>query len=342
MALLTLSAPELRGHAEALALLRAWPFVADDGAEPPAQRAAGLLAGLSQSARAVALAPERADGPWSWLAAWERLAFDSELFGRPLGRVDILAHAAPWPEAEALADGRAVIAAACAAAWDAGLDGLSLRLPARDLLAVQAAEAAGFRLVDASVEWELDLAAAPGATAPPAGLGLRPAGAADAPALMDLAARSFCDLDSYGDRFALDPRLRAGCPELYRRWMANSIAGERADQVLVLRQAGPAAVADPDRPAGFITLQNPPAGAAGCGWVVLNAVDPAQRGRGLYNLLLAHGLAGLKAAGAERARVRTKVSQLAVIRAWSRLGARQVAAWLTLHAWRDGAADIKA
>ncbi|MFH1057766.1 MAG: hypothetical protein V1797_03670 [Pseudomonadota bacterium] len=341
MAILTLGAHELRGHAQAQTLLRAWPFLADDGAEPAERRASVLLAGLKDAARVLALTGGGADGAWRWLAAWEPLAFDSQVFGRPLGRIDLLAHAAAWPEAGALADGCEILSAACASAWAAGLEGLSLRLPARDLLAAQAAEAAGFRLVDVSVEWELDLAAGPKPAAPPAGLGLRPAGEADADALMDLAARSFCDLESYGDRFALDPRLRPGCPELYRRWMANSIAGDQADQVLVLAGAGPAA--DAAGLVGFMTLKNPPAGAAdGRGWVVLNAVDPARRGRGLYNLLLAHGLAGLAAAGATRARVRTKVSQLAVIRAWSRLGARQAGAWLTLHAWRDGAADIKA
>ncbi|MFZ5585215.1 MAG: hypothetical protein ACOZHQ_04725 [Thermodesulfobacteriota bacterium] len=329
MAILALSADQLRAHPQAQALLRSWPFLADGGAADPDRAAAGMLAGLANRARGLALAE---DGPWSWLAAWEPLAFDSQVFGLPLGRMGLLAHAGAWPEPTSLAEGRQLIAAALADAWAAGLEGLSLRLPARDLTAVQAAEAAGFRLVDVSVEWELALAQASPPPAPPAGLALRPAGEADREALMDLAAMSFCDLDSYGDRFALDHRLRPGCPELYRRWLANSLAGEQADQVLVL--------ASPAGPAGFMTLRHPPAGSAdGCGWVVLNAVEPAQRGRGLYNLLLAHGLAGLVAAGAARARVRTKVSQLAVIRAWSRLGGRQVAAWLTLHAWRGEAGD---
>jgi len=321
VAIRSLTPAQLEAAPPARVLLTAWPFGREALGGSPVEAA---LAGLSGAAGGAAW--EGGDGAWTWLAAWEPLDFDSAVFGRPLGRLTWLAHAASWPGEDAQAQGRALVTAVLSQAWAAGREGLYLRLPARDLLAAQAAEGAGFRLMDVSVDWELDLAALPPVPAPPAGLSLRPWREADRPALLDLAGQSFCDLGAYGDRFALDPRLRPGCPELYRQWLANSLGGPQASQALVL--AAGAEVA------GFITLKLA-AGADDPAWVVLNAVTPARRGAGLYNLLLAHGLAWLAGAGATRARVRTKVSQRAVIRAWSRLGARQTAAWLTFHAWRD-------
>jgi hypothetical protein len=261
---------------------------------------------------------------WPWLAAWRPLEFDSEVFGLPLGQVSALLHRTAWPQAAAREQGRALLERLGRDARAAGLSGLSCRVADNDFLAAQALEAAGARLVDVSVTWELALDGLAPPPAPPDGLAPRPWREDDRAALLELAAASFCDLEAYADRFALDPRLSPGCPELYRRWMANSLKGEQADQVLVLAGEGLQ---------GFITLQRPRGGEPG--WVVLNAVAPAQRGRGMYNLLLAHGLAWLAGQGATAARVRTKASQRAVIRAWSRLGARPLAGDLTFHLWLD-------
>lgn len=320
MAIRSLTPAQLVAAPQARALLAAWPFGREALGDPAPDLA---LAHLAEAAGGAAW---EGGAAWTWLAAWEPLEFDSAIFGRALGRLNLLAHLASWPGGEAPSQGRALLAAVLDQAWAAGREGLYLRLPARDLLAAQAAEAAGFRLMDVSVDWELDLGQTPPVPAPPAGLSLRPWQEADRPALLDLAGQSFCDLGSYGDRFAMDPRLRPGCPEMYRRWLANSLGGPQASQVLVLA-AG-------TEVAGFITLKLG-AEARDPAWVVLNAVTPARRGAGLYNLLLAQGLDWLARAGATRARVRTKVSQQAVIRAWSRLGARQTAAWLTFHVWRD-------
>ncbi|MBU1274451.1 MAG: GNAT family N-acetyltransferase [Proteobacteria bacterium] len=266
-----------------------------------------------------------ADREWSWLAAWRPLAFDSEVFGLALGQVSTLLHRDPWPAPRFLDQGTAFLRRLADDARQAGLAGLFARVGEKDFLAAQALEAAGARLMDASVAWEAELGGREQAPAPPAGLVVRPARKSDAPALADLAAGAFCDLESYADRFALDPRLRPACGELYRRWMANSLGGGQADMVLTLA-AG-------EKPVGFITLrrhrgQEP-------GWVVLNAVSPENRGHGLYNMLLAHGLAWLAGQGASHARVRTKFSQRAVIRAWSRLGARPLAGDFTFHLWLD-------
>ncbi|MCB2193780.1 MAG: hypothetical protein KQI62_19545 [Deltaproteobacteria bacterium] len=262
---------------------------------------------------------------WSWLAGWHALAFDSEVFGLPLGQLSTLLHRAPWPEPKALDQGASLVKNLAAHAHQAGLSGLFARVAEKDFLAAQALEAAGAKLVDASVVWEAELTGQPKAPTPPEGFVVRPAMEADAPALIALAAGAFCDLEAYADRFALDPRLRHGCAELYGRWMANSLSGQQADMVLTL--------AAEEGPLGFITLKN--AGDGEPGWVVLNAVAPDKRGLGLYNMLLAHGLTWLAGQGASAARVRTKFSQRAVIRAWSRLGARPLAGDFTFHLWLD-------
>ncbi|MCF8041967.1 MAG: GNAT family N-acetyltransferase [Desulfarculaceae bacterium] len=266
-----------------------------------------------------------ADRDWSWLAAWHPLAFDSEVFGLPLGQVSALLHRNPWPEASALEQGAAFMKRLATGAREAGLAGLFARAAEKDFLAAQALEAVGAKLVDASVVWEADLSGRDQAPTPPKGFVVRPATDGDATALAALAAGAFCDLEAYADRFALDPRLRHGCGELYRRWLANSLSGRQADMVLAL--------ATDEMPVGFITLRRNQGQEPG--WVVLNAVSPDKRGLGLYNMLLAHGLAWLAGQGASRARVRTKFSQRAVIRAWSRLGARPLAGDFTFHLWLD-------
>ncbi|MEW5913023.1 MAG: GNAT family N-acetyltransferase [Thermodesulfobacteriota bacterium] len=289
-----------------------------------ALRAAAPWGGSAAAPAGARLWALEQGGQWHWLAGWSPLAFDSRVFGLALGRLAPLLHRAPWPAAEALAQGRTLLASLAAQAREEGQACLVARLDSRDLLTGQALEAVGGRLVDVGVEWELALAGLP-AAAVPAGLELRAWQAGEEEALAELCAASFCDLGAYADRFAMDHRLRGGCPEMYRRWMANSLTGQQADQVLVLAKG--------KGPVGFITLRRSRAGAPG--WVVLNAVHPAWRGHGLYNCLLAAGLTWLAEEGAAWARVRTKVSQQAVIRAWSRLGASQVGAELTFHLWLD-------
>ncbi len=262
---------------------------------------------------------------WPWLAGYAPLAFDSEVFGLGVARLAPLLHADPWPGAGALGQGAALLAHLCGRARSEGIDCLMSRVDSRDVLAAQDLEAAGASLVDVSVEWALDLEGLAPVPEPPEGLSLRPWQEEDHEPLAQLCAASFCDLEAYADRFALDPRLRPGCPELYRRWMANSLAGEQADQVLVLAGGGGGGLA------GFITLRL--AHEDGPAWVVLNAVAEDRRGQGLYNCLLTHGLAWLKEQGAPEARVRTKLSQQAVIRAWSKLGAAQDGSDLTFHLW---------
>ena len=270
-------------------------------------------------------------GAWQWLSALHKLEFDSQIFGATMGWLNPLIHGAAWPGAVELAQGRDFVRQMQALAQQKGLEFLMARVGSRDILAGQCLEAAGFCLMDNSVEWLLDLTGLPPLTLRP-GLEATPWQDRDRAALLDLASRAFSYLPAYADRFTLDPRLRHGSGRLYAAWLDNSLKGQQADEVLVLRRAG--------QVLGFISLRLPsgPKGLPGadCAWVALNALDEPARGQGLYNYMLLHGLHWLKQQGAPQARIRTKVSQNAVINAWSRLGARQVWADMSFHWWHGG------
>jgi GNAT superfamily N-acetyltransferase len=325
--ILFLSAAEAVASPQALALVRDFAFLCEGwpGAEAEVE-AKTALADLPSEARVWVLA---VGGAWRWLMAWHPLTFDTEVFGRGVARLALFAHHRQWPHTQTREQGRTLLAQLVTDAFGEGIEGLWARVPSRDLLAAQTLEKAGFLFYDPGVEWELDLAELLPAPLGPA-VTVRQAEPSDQKALADLAALAFCRPEDYADRFALDPRLREGCAGLYRRWLLNSLSGEQADQVLVLEHAGWAQ--------GFITLRKA-SGAPGprgcCGRVVLNAISPALRGKGCYHSLLWAGLDWLRAQGVPRARVRTKASQAAVIRAWARLGARPALSDLTFHHWME-------
>jgi len=268
-------------------------------------------------------------GGWQWLALSAPLEFDSQLFGRRMARLWPIAHRDAWPGPEALDQGKHLLAQIKEAEAQEGVQCLVARVPGRDFLAAQALEACGFRLMDVSVEWLTSLDQLPKHGRLPRGMSIRTWRPGDEEKLADLTAKAMCHLDAYPDRFAMDPRLRSSCGEMYRRWVANSLSGDQADQVLALTQD--------EEAAGLITLKLPreKGPGAGCGYVVINAIAPEFRGQGLYHELLLRGLEWLLKHGANKARVRTKLSQQAVIRAWARLGARQVYSDCTFHLWLD-------
>jgi GNAT superfamily N-acetyltransferase len=302
-----------------MAFLQSAPFWADNGDN---NRSLHFQTLLNEARQWLLL--ER-NQQWLWLSSVQELTFDSELFGQKMGVLAPIVHKAAWPEADALAQGvkfwRQLLAQAARDCYQF----LMARVHSRDILAAQCLEAAGFRLLDVSVEWALDLGALP-ARREQAGYTLAPWREEDFSCLPQLASEAFCDLEAYADRFSLDPRLRPRSVYFYQTWMRNCLNGQQADQVLVLRER--------EKCLGFIALRLPNQAAA-TGWVTLNALAPSARGQGLYSHLLLHGLHWLKENGAKLGRVRTKINQLAVINTWKGLGARQVWSDITLHWWNE-------
>lgn len=207
------------------------------------------------------------------------LPWDSELFGAPAARVD-LAEERP---ASPVAVERALAAA------QARYDFVQLLVPAAQVVHVQAAERAGFVVVDLRCELVLDLDG-PVPVPPPAAPVIGPVDPAGVAAVAELAA------GSHGNsRFGADPALDpARVAELYRRWIRRDAS---TDGWAV------AAAWDAGTVAGYVSFGPR---ADGDGAIGLIGVAPPARGGGLGGRLLAHAVAALAAGGRRRVTVVTQ------------------------------------
>lgn len=195
---------------------------------------------------------------------------------------------------------------------------LTCRLETSDRVGNAVLPSLGFYLVDTTLLIEL----ARRATRMPAGVRLATAG--DARELAKLSADAFSDPKSSFNRYLNDPHLsRKAVRDVYGVWAATSMAGPAADVTFVTEQRG--------KLTGFITLVLPK--TDGVATVPLNAVVPEQRGKGLYGRLVAAALAHAWRHGAKKVRIRTQLQQLAVQRAWYRLGATPIGSTHTWNAW---------
>ncbi len=234
------------------------------------------------------------------------LEWDSEFFGLRIAQVTSprlsaaeLARVRQWVSAEAV-------------------DCLYYRVAADAPDAVQAAEAAGFRLVDIRVT--LGRRLDPDGL-PPAGAGrpvaLRTASPGDVEALSRIARASH-----RGTRFYNDPRFPDDrCGALYATWIANSCAGF-ADRVWVANGS--------QDPAGYITCH---VDADGAGRIGLVAVAEGARGRGVGPALVRAALAWFAEVGCKRVVVSTQGSNAPALQLYERMGFRTQAVEPWLHLW---------
>jgi dTDP-4-amino-4,6-dideoxy-D-galactose acyltransferase len=237
----------------------------------------------------------------------ERLAWDTNHFGVPIGRVT---GSAVSPEDVAEAD-------------RLGLRCLYLLVEAADIGLITTAEDLGFRVTDQRITLGRQLS--PVTACEPAGSGDARFGAARPAVLADMAALEAVARSAHADsRFFTDPHFdREAAALLYVVWLRNSLAGELADIVLVVEVAG--------RPVGYIT------GRVGADratvTIGLFAIEEAARGRGLGSRLL---LAFLAAASQRRTAEATVVTQGANVgaqRLYQAAGFRTTRSELWLHRW---------
>lgn len=255
------------------------------------------------------------------LGGLSTLAWDSEQFGMPAGRVDyiLLRDAAGHPVAApavAYRSARRVASELLQSADALGIRHLSARCDSRDLPTVQALESAGFELVDAILKFALRDEEWGGMAPLPPGVLLRDAVAADTPALQELAARGFIF-----DRFHNDPALPAGVADrVHAAWLTNAVAGRTADGVLVAEVDG--------RPAGFFILALDHAAGrhfdCPIGTLVLITVDVAVRRRGVAQALSQGAVEWLRARGARRFEVGTQLANVPAANVYLRSGFRLV------------------
>lgn len=256
------------------------------------------------------------------------LAWDTEQFGFPAGRLDYLiardATGAPLREpAAAYEMARRAAEVAVAHAAELGIRHLSARFDSRDLPQVQACESVGFELVDAILKFALRDDEWGGMPPLPPGVVLRDAVASDIEPLAALAARGFIY-----DRFHNDPVLPIGVADkVHAAWLTNAVKGRTGDGVVVADVDG--------RPAGFFILALDKAAGAhfGCpvGTLVLITVDATLRRRGVA-LALSHGsVAWLKERGARRFEVGTQLANVPAANVYLKSGFRLVNTSLSLR-----------
>ncbi len=242
----------------------------------------------------------------------EFLPWDSEFFGRRIGRVK--------PNDLSPAEGGEILE------WCAAerIDCLYFLADPASAEAARWAADSGFRVMDIRVTLRLDAHSEPDAegTAVPAASEsadaacIVPAGAAHLPALRRIARLSHRD-----SRFYWDANLRARSGDLFETWIAKSCE-DYADQVLVAELDGTAA--------GYITLDYASTGDSSIG---LFAVAPEARGRGIGRQLVRSGLGWLRSKGARRSRVVTQGRNLAALKLYQKAGFRVETLQLWYHLW---------
>lgn len=197
-----------------------------------------------------------------------------------------------------------------------GAQMLIARCAVGDLAAVQALEAAGFRLMDAQVTY-----VGP-ATRVESDPRLRELGTGDVDAIVDIAARSFT---GYAGHYHADSRLAADAANaVYPSWAERCCSGIAAERVVVAEVHG--------QVVGFSAFAR---AGEGEGRLVLGAVVPEARGQRLYAAMAMYGRAWCQRVALARLTAITQTSNFAAQQSWIRAGMLPRDASYTFHGWLD-------
>lgn len=235
-----------------------------------------------------------------------RSQVDSERFGRAIGRARLTA----TDQFLALLDSWRVEA----------LEMVIIRVNATDIEVSQLVEGAGARLCDTLVDYAGEPGRMKSAGIDPR---VRSATGGDADAVAAVAAAGFRD---YIGHYHADPRLAArAADEAYADWAWRSVAVPGvADRVWIAEEDGATV--------GFLTLKVRDQSETE---ILLNAVDPAFQGRGIYRALLDAAIDSSRDLGAKRIRVSTQLANYRVQQIWVRSGFELTSALHTFHLWLD-------
>ncbi len=200
-----------------------------------------------------------------------------------------------------------------------GVELLVARSRVEDSAASHALGVAGFLLMDTLVYYERDLIVSPVAGSPSPLV--EPLGGEDAIQVEAIARECFRD---YSGHYHADLRLdRTACTEVYASW-ARACCDEMQPQRFVL------VVGDPGNRVGFSAFRQT---SPHEGELLLGAVLPTARGRGLYGQLTAAGMHRLQASGATRFITSTHLGNWSAQAAWAGAGLRPYRAFHTFHRW---------
>lgn len=270
----------------------------------------------------------RLSGKLIGLAAVSKLAFDTEFFQFPMGRIaPLMLSDNITLEQRGIATKR-IVEKTLLRAKKEGMKQLTLRVPPRDYDIIQTCMRMNFDFVDVLVTYTIDMKKVDEAKiSPPADFVVRTKLEDDLRPLMRIAQSSFVK-----DRFHADKRFNQDkADQFHSKWIYNSLTGVAADEVIVAQVDG--------KPAGFTTLKlnRELSDAIGIrsGSMILSAVDDSLRGRGIYRHMIAGGLRWFKGKS-DVVDLGTQIDNLPVQRAWCGLGFKPAAHLVTMHWWDIG------
>lgn len=240
--------------------------------------------------------------------AWKTLTWDSEFFGFPAARIEILAASGGYSEAREVAS--KLIESAVDDAAYSGVRHLVIRIDASSLAYSHALAENGFELIDGIQTFSLACGSPPGPPIPVESV--RPATPLDAGAIAGIARSSFVF-----DRFHQDVSIGADAADrLHEAWARNSVAGEAADVVLLATSE--------DAIEAFVTVKIDLASVEALGVrfasIPLVATAPKAQGKGAARRATAAALAWCRAQSVDLIEVGTQISNIPAARLYQSAG----------------------
>lgn len=255
------------------------------------------------------------------LACWTELAWDSEQFGFPAARIDLLV-------ASGARDGAAIVkrdlvSETVLACGNRGISHVTARVDAADLTSIEALRKNNFDLIDGIQTFSFRIPAAGGFHTEPRSFDLRLFSESDLPQVRELARTAYIH-----DRFHADSALdQETADRVNETWLVNSCLGHIADAVIVAC-AG-------DRVLGYVTCRIDREATRvlgiGCGEIGMVATAATARKSGVASAATLAALEWFSLQGVSFVEVGTQLRNIAAARLYERCGFRLAAASLT---WR--------
>lgn len=264
------------------------------------------------------------EGELVGLVTCSRLEWDSTHFGMPMAAVWDVIMSEKVPNLRETK--KRAITLAISELKKKGITHISTKADIYDITTVHALEMASFRLMDTTVIYAFDFRKSQIPEFEDQ-CRLRLAKSGDEAALIRIAAISFSKTRISEDRFHADPCLpEEKSDALYIEWIRNSIRGKIADAIIVAELEG--------KPVGFTTIENFRARAdevgVSIGALILSAVLPKARGRGVYTSMIRKGLEYLRPK-VDIAELGTQITNFPVQKAWSKLGFKLASGTYAFH-----------
>jgi dTDP-4-amino-4,6-dideoxy-D-galactose acyltransferase len=281
--------------------------------------------GLLNGPQCSALASSR-EGSLAGLACWTWLDWDTEQFGFPAARLDLLA--ASGSREHALDIRFDLLGETLDECEDRGVRHLIARVDAGDDTSIHALEHYGFELIDGIQTFTLDLSAFAPGSVDLRNCEVRPYRDSELEQVLAIARSSYVF-----DRFHCDPVLS---PEVADRinetWVRNCCLGRMADIVMVAARG--------EQVLAFVTCKiDEPATrllGLGCGVIGMVATDASVRRTGVASAATAGALEWFRSNNVAAVEVGTQLRNVPAARLYERCGFRLTDVSLTFRKWMGG------